>query len=219
MNNNKGPIDWLKEKLFQSKENDANKKNKKYQYLLILLVCGIAIMLISDIWKTGNKETSSTTSVYSATDDQKDVETFGSGNKDQNKKMKDYEMQYETELKDVLEQMSGVGKVRVIVNLAATESKVYEKNTVIQNQTTTETDQNGGERQIEDLSKDEKLVIIRDGDKEIPLITETKKPEIRGVLVVADGAKNISVKSMIIEAVSRALDVPTHKVSVQPKKN
>ena len=32
-----------------------------------------------------------------------------------------------TELKDVLEQMSGVGKVRVIVNLAATESKVYEK--------------------------------------------------------------------------------------------
>ena len=90
---------------------------------------------------------------------------------------------------------------------------------MIQNQTTTETDQNGGERQIEDLSKDEKLVIIRDGDKEIPLITETKKPEIRGVLVVADGAKNISVKSMIIEAVSRALDVPTHKVSVQPKKN
>ncbi|MGE6258978.1 stage III sporulation protein AG [Heyndrickxia sporothermodurans] len=217
MSNNKGPIDWLKEKLFQTKQNDSSKSNKKFQYFLILLVCGVAFMLISDIWKTSSdKETSS---VYSATNNQEDVETFGSNNKNQNKTMKDYEMQYETELKDTLEQISGVGKVRVIVNLEATESKVYEKNSVIQNQTTTETDPNGGEREIEELSKDEKLVVIRDGEKEVPLVAETKKPAIRGVLVVADGAKNISIKSMIIEAVSRVLDVPTHRVSVQPKKS
>lgn len=217
MSNNKGPIDWIKEKLFQSNEKDTSKKSKKYQYFLIVLVCGIAFMLISDIWKSGNKETS--TSVYSAPNNQKEVETFGSGNKNQNKSMKDYEMQFETELKDALEQISGVGKVRVIVNLEATESKVYEKNTVIQNQTTTETDPNGGERKIEDLSKDEKLVVIRDGDKEVPLVTETKKPAIRGVLVIADGAKNVFIKSTIIEAVSRVLDVPSHRVSVQPKKS
>ncbi|KYC95104.1 stage III sporulation protein AG [Heyndrickxia sporothermodurans] len=217
MSNNKGPVDWIKEKLFQTNDKDPSKKSKKYQYFLIVLVCGIAFMLISDIWKSGKKETS--TSVYSAANNQKDVETFGSGNKNQNKSMKDYEMQFETELKDALEQISGVGKVRVIVNLEATESKVYEKNTVIQNQTTTETDPNGGERKIEDLSKDEKLVVIRDGDKEIPIITETKKPAIRGVLVIADGAKNIFIKSTIIEAVSRVLDVPSHRVSVQPKKS
>ncbi|MGE8204476.1 stage III sporulation protein AG [Heyndrickxia sp. NPDC080065] len=217
MGNNKGPIDWLKEKFFESKENDSNKKNKKFQYFLILLVCGIAFMLISDIWKSGKKDTS--TSVYSASTDQKDVETFGANNKNQNKTMKDYEMQYETELKDALEEISGVGKVRVIVNLEATESKIYEKNSDIQNRTTNETDPNGGQREIEELTKNDKLVIIRDGEKEVPLVTETKKPVIRGVLVVAEGAKNISIKSMIIEAVSRVLDVPTHRVSVQPKKS
>lgn len=216
MSDNKGPFDWIKEKLLQPKGSDTSKKNKKLQYFLILLVCGIAFMLISDIWKSDNKKA---TSVYNASNDKKDIETFGSNSKNQNKTMKDYEMHYETELKAALEQISGVGKVQVIVNLEATESKVYEKNTVIQNQTTTETDPNGGERQIDDLSKEEKLVVIRDGEKEVPLVSETKKPPIRGVLVIAEGAKNVSIKSMIYDAVTRVLDVPMHRVSVQPKKS
>lgn len=45
------------------------------------------------------------------------------------------------------------------------------------------------------------------------------KPKIVGVLVVAKGAEDIKVKTMIVEAVTRALDVPSHRVSVQPKQN
>lgn len=57
------------------------------------------------------------------------------------------------------------------------------------------------------------------GDKEVPLVVETVKPSIKGVLVVAKGAEDIKIKSMIVEAVTRALDVPSHRVSVQPKQN
>lgn len=217
MNDKKGPLDWLKEKLLPDKESNAgNKKNNKTQYFLILLVFGIAFMLISDFWKSSHKtESSAVTNQVS----EEDVATFGSKSKDESGSMKAYEEQYENELRDVLEQIAGVGKVSVIVTVEATESKVYEKNTVRQNQTTTETDNKGGERKVDDISEDEKLVIIRDGDKEVPLVTETRKPKISGVLVVAEGAKNISIKSNIIESVTRVLDVPSHKVSVQAKKN
>ena len=54
--------------------------------------------------------------------------------------------------------------------------------------------------------------------KKFRLFLQTKKPEIRGVLVVAKGAENIQVKKWIIEAVTRALDVPSHRVAVMPKK-
>ncbi|MCG2963631.1 hypothetical protein KZ308_28245, partial [Escherichia coli] len=83
------------------------------------------------------------------------------------------------------------GKVEVIVNLDATEAKVYEKNTVTQKQSTDETDREGGKRKVEDISTDEKLVIVRSGDQEKPVVVKTEKPKIRGILVVAKGADNI----------------------------
>jgi stage III sporulation protein AG len=61
-------------------------------------------------------------------------------------------------------------------------------------------------------------VITRNGDTEIPVIIKTKKAEVRGVAIVAAGAENIKVKASIIEAVTRVLDVPAHRVSVLPKK-
>ena len=114
--------------------------------------------------------------------------------------------------------MQGVSNVSVIVNIDATETKVYEKNSVAQRQTTEETDRDGGERKVEDFSTDEKIVIIREGDKEVPLVKETKKPTIRGVLIVAKGADDIRVKKEIIEAVTRVLNVPSHRVAVSAKK-
>ena len=55
-----------------------------------------------------------------------------------------------------------------------------------------------------------KLVILKSGDKEGPIVVETKKLQTyHGVLVVAKGAENIQIKKWIIEAVTRALDLPS----------
>ncbi len=64
-------------------------------------------------------------------------------------------------------------------------------------QTTGETDKTGGKREVEDESLDEKTVIIREGDKETPVVLRTEKPKVRGVLVVAKGVDNIQVKAMV----------------------
>jgi stage III sporulation protein AG len=213
----KGPISWLKQLL--SKNEKQEKKNTKYQYLLIVGIFGATIMLANNILFSDSKMGETVTTFQNQTVTEEDVEAFGNKTGGAgNDTISDYESAYEAELKDALEQMLGVNKVSVIVNVDATDKKVLEKNTVTQTQTTNETDREGGTRKVEDVSVDEQLVIVRSGEKEGPILIETKKPSIRGVLVVAQGAENIQVKKWIIEAVTRVLDVPVHRVAVMPKK-
>ncbi|MCA0970124.1 stage III sporulation protein AG [Halobacillus litoralis] len=127
------------------------------------------------------------------------------------------EEEYEKQLKPLLENIDGVSAVDIMVNLAATHEKVYDKNLIISKQTTMETDKNGGEREIEDYSREQQLVLVRQGDREVPLLTKTEKPDVGGVFVTAKGVDSMEVKSWVVEAISRVLDVPSHRVSVLPK--
>lgn len=218
MDNEKGPFTWLKKLL--SKDGQPDKKAGKYQYLLLVLLFGAAIMLISNMLF---KESTSTeeVSVFKNGEEAKqeeEVPVFGQKQSGGNDEIANYEKAYEAQIKEALDAIVGVEDVTVVVNVDATEKRVLEKNSTTQTQTTDETDREGGKRQVEDRSKEETLVIIRNGEKEVPIVIETKKPAIRGVLVVAKGAENIQVKKWIIEAVTRALDVPSHRVSVMPKK-
>lgn len=217
MDNDKGPLSWLK-KQFGSKDGPPEKKSGKYQYLMIVVLFGAAIMLVGNI--AGNKN--SAESVMPAMKEsapEEDTAVFGQKKSAGNDVISQYEEAYEAQLTEMLEGINGVGDVTVFVNVDATEKKVLEKNTTIQSQTTDETDREGGQRKVEEASKDEQLVLVRNGEKEVPLVLETKKPEIRGVLVVAKGAENIQIKKWIIEAVTRSLDVPNHRVAVMPKKS
>lgn len=205
---------WLHQ--LKKKLMPDNKKNQKVRYFLILLLVGIMFMLLSDFLLKDQKEEDAAI-VSNQIVEQEEIETFREKT-DKKWTIQDYEEKFENQLKTALEDISGVGEVTVLVNVEATERKVYESNAVLKNQITSETDKQGGKRTVEDQSKDDQLVIVRDGDKEIPIISETRKPDIKGVLIVAKGAEDIQVKKWIIEAVTRALDVPSHKVSVVPKK-
>ncbi|MFB6465863.1 stage III sporulation protein AG [Cytobacillus sp. Hz8] len=215
MDQDKGPISTLKK--FFSNGDSGNKKNK-YQYLLLVLIFGAFIMLLSNFLFGG--ESKSDLPVFNnQTNNGGSTEAIGQSKSNNNDVIKDYENQYENQLKEALERINGVGDVTVVVNVDATEKQVLEKNRVTKSQTTEETDPEGGKRRIEDQSEDEQLVTTNEGENEGPIVVETKKPEIRGVLVVAKGAENVQVKSWIYEAVTRVLDVPMHRVSVLPKKN
>ncbi|PLS15301.1 stage III sporulation protein AG [Bacillus sp. M6-12] len=221
MKNEKGPLSWLaKLRGGQNGEADKKKKTSMYSYALIVMVAGLGIMMVSNV--VGDRQDDQSAGVIPAVaetaGETEDVPAFGKKNASAGNSIKDYERNLENELKDALEAINGVDDVSVIINVDASEKKVYEKNKVTQKQVTDETDQDGGKRVVEDSSTDEQLVIIRSGEKEVPLVLETKKPKIRGVLVVAKGAGNIQVKKWIIESVQRSLDVPTHRIAVMPKK-
>ncbi|WHX99250.1 stage III sporulation protein AG [Neobacillus sp. DY30] len=215
-NNNKGPFSWLKN--IVSKGDSTDKKAGKYQYMLLVLCIGAAFMIVGNVILSDNSTPLESQAVNGSQVQPEDVETFGLKKDSNNKSIASYEESFEKELTKALEEMLGVDDVTVVVNIDSTDKKVLEKNTVTKTQTTEEKDNEGGERRVQDTSTDQQVVIIRDGEKEVPIIVGEIKPDIRGVLVVAKGADNIHVKKSIIEAVTRSLDVPSHRVAVMPKK-
>ncbi|MCG1029888.1 stage III sporulation protein AG [Virgibacillus halodenitrificans] len=124
---------------------------------------------------------------------------------------------YKKDLESMLNKITGVSEAEVMVNLESTSVKVYEKNLIKGQQSTDESDKNGGERKVEDQTEEVQTVLVRQGDREVPLLIQTKKPQVRGVFVVAKGADHATVKKWMIESISRVLDVPKHRVSVMPK--
>ncbi|MDQ0220806.1 stage III sporulation protein AG [Peribacillus cavernae] len=222
MKNDKGPLTWLS-KLFNKETDPKEKKPSKYAYVFLVLIMGVGIMMAGNFLTGGQEselapDSNDAMPALGSKASEEEVPAFGGKEPTEIKSIKDYEKYLQTEMKEALEAISGVDDVKVVVNVDASEQKIFEKNKVTQKQVTEETDQEGGKRTVEDTNIDEQLVIIKSGEKEGPIVLETKKPKIRGVLVVAKGAENIQIKKWIIEAITRSLDVPSHRVSVMPKK-
>lgn len=210
---------WFK-RLVNNGKADKKKRSSPIQYLAIVLCVGLALMIFSNFSKSNSNQDSLPVFKDEKKVNVEDVAVFSSKNTGDNPfTMQDYEYAYEKQLQEMLEEIIGVSEVSVMINLAETESKIFERNKSLKQQNTKETDREGGKRDVEDITRDDEVVIIRSGDKEEPLIAKTEKPAIRGVLVVAIGVDNIQIKTWIVEAVSRVLDVPSHRVSVLPKKS
>ncbi|CAG9613944.1 hypothetical protein BACCIP111899_03171 [Bacillus rhizoplanae] len=204
--------------LFKGNEKDEKEKKITSKFLIILLILGMLLMFSGNLFQAKKPEVPVLKS-QTGQEQVKDVPTFGQKGSDNKSIIDKYEKEYEQQLKEALESITGVRDVSITVNLDSSEEKILDKNTVKRSQSTDETDKEGGTRKVEDESTDDKTVIIREGDKETPIVLKTEKPKVRGVLVVAKGVDNIQVKQMVREAVTRMLDVPSHRVSVLPKKN
>lgn len=209
----KGPISWLKKNF----SPNGTKKQGKTSYIIIVVLFGAGIMLAGNMLFQDNSNSDITTSGNTGVATEDAEETFGQKNTSGNNEISDYETEYKEQIKEAINTIAGVQDAVVYVNVDGTEKSIYEKDSTQTTQNTEETDTQGGKRQVEETSTEEKVVVVPSGDKQVPIVVETKKPTIRGVLIVASGAEDIKVKSMIIEAVTRALDVPNHRVSVMPK--
>lgn len=216
----------LKKQLMIGQAKDGEKpKLTKYHYFLFVFVLGVSFMLVSQLFSSPEKtekDQTAQTVMSGRTEDksgQKSAPVF-KASKDSSAKntIDDYERDYENQLKEILETIIGVEDVSIVVNVDATSLKVFEKNKTKKDTTTEETDKEGGKRSVTDQTSEEQIVMIRNGDKETPVVVQTKKPDIRGVLVVAQGVDNVQIKKTIIDAITRVLDVPSYRVAVAPKK-
>lgn len=184
----------------------------KIHWLLILASVGIGILIVSQFFSMDEE-------VMPLTDplEQQTVETSILPSKEP-KTMAEYEKQYEDDLKVMLGEIVGVSDVIVMVNLESSEEIVLAENIRDTSQLTDEKDQQGGTRQIKDTTRDAQVVIANNGSEDSPFILKTIKPKVRGVFVIAKGADNPHVKTMVTDAIQRVLDVPYNSISVLPKK-
>lgn len=214
-------LEWLKSLL--QKIGSGGKKPTKIQYAVLIGLVGIFILLVSQLFEP--KENSSPSSPNPNLEQPDLVENDAwKQNNTSNADMTtttitELEKSYAKELETLLNMITGVSDTEVMINIDATAEQVYQTNLIIGTQETNEEDKNGGTRTIEDETREQNVVIIRRGDEEIPLLIQTKKPSVRGVLVVSKGVDNLEIKRWVIDAVAKVLDVPEHRISVMPKNN
>lgn len=128
------------------------------------------------------------------------------------------EQALERRLQSILAQVEGAGQVDVSIFLATGTRYEYAVNVSANKRIIDEKDQGGGTRlTTEDNSSDQYVLIRGNQSQEQPVVIQESSPQIQGVLIVADGAKNPTVKSKLLQAVRVALGLEPHRIQVLPR--
>lgn len=107
----------------------------------------------------------------------------------------------ENKLEDILSRIDGAGKVRVMITYdSGTELVPAVESQITVNQTGS--------------SESKRPVTVSEGGTQLPLVLAELSPRIRGVIVVAEGASDIRVKTELLNAVMTVLGTEPSRISV-----
>lgn len=182
------------------------KWNKESAVIVILagILCLVVIWPANDQSGTGKSQTEGGTALSS-----------GATETSQETALNAYIENQEQRLKNLLEQMDGVGKIQVMIRAKASKEYVVEKDVTSSSSTVGETDSQGGSRQSSDTSRSEASIYTKDGSgNDIPWVIQEIEPQIEGVVVAAEGGGSESIANEITQAVQVLFDIPIHKIKV-----
>jgi stage III sporulation protein AG len=129
-----------------------------------------------------------------------------------------YEDVLETKLAAMLSQVRGAGTVAVSVTLENGTTSEHAKNVTKETRTIQEKDTGGGMRTTTETKESEQVLLSKDNGVDHPVMVREFKPNIKGVLVVAEGAADSSVKANLTKAVEAGLGLPSYKITVLPQR-
>ena len=195
----------LKDQIKRFNLQKLNLNSKLATNLIIILAVGIAFILVSDFYRdiniggTGTQDTDKTNL------------TAGQSNIGKS----DEVAELENRLVEILGEIQNAGKVSVMITLKSGGEIIPAKDESISDKTTNEKDMEGGTRTINEKNTSDQVVFMNDqGGPSKPLVLKEVNPDIKGVIIVAEGAKDPKVKLQLTEAVQTVLDVPAYRVSV-----
>ena len=128
------------------------------------------------------------------------------------------ESREEQRLKEILSTIKGAGRVEVMITYVSSKEIVTAMNTVESTTTTEEEDNNGGTRLINQNDRNSQPSTFNDAEGSKPIILKEVEPEIRGVIIISEGANDIRVKMELMKAVQVALGIKPNQVEVFPMK-
>jgi stage III sporulation protein AG len=190
-------------------------KRVKTLRLLLIIGCIGAVLMLLNSYINFNKVDTVT---QGADPPPQDTGAFGNTQTTDNSQFAAIERPLENRLKEILEKIVGVGSVDVLLTIDSTEEIEIARESSESQSTTDEDDRSGGKRHITAITKDGKVVIVEVAGDQKPIVTKTINPSIRGVLIVAKGAENQTVRRLIIDAVEKGVNVPANRISVAPSK-
>ena len=195
-------MEFLKSRL--QSENRKKIKMPGKDQLLILLLSGILLVVIAIPTDGGKKKAPPD----SGGDPAEELKTATGQEPDS------YEKRQEERLEEALEKVEGVGEVEVMITLKSSWEKIVEKDRPSSSQTVEEADAGGGTRQTQEVSRSETTVYREESGERTPYVVKELEPEVEGVIVIARGGGNASVKQNILEAVQALFPVEAHKIKI-----
>ncbi|WP_096516511.1 stage III sporulation protein AG [Clostridium perfringens] len=184
-------------------------KQKNITNLIILLLLGIMFYLVVSYFTGVNNITKS-----EKTNLEKVSKEDMNSNSQKDSEVLSYQEKQEKDLERILGKINGVGSVDVVINFQSSEVKVPAVDNSSQKSTTEETDSEGGTRVNSQETDGDKIVMSNSSNGSEPVILKTEKPEVLGVMVVAEGAEDSKIKYEITKAISSLYNISVDKVNV-----
>lgn len=165
-------MDWVE---FNSK---ATEYIKKYRYVVLVLLAGLLLMALPD------REEEKTETVQTQTAEP------------------EMKMDLQDALEEILSQIDGAGKVKVLLTEASGEQTLYQTDEdIIQNADSSDTRR--------------ETVLITDSQRtDAGLIQRVDPPVYQGAVIVCQGGGSASVRLAIVEAVSCATGLTADRITV-----
>lgn len=130
-----------------------------------------------------------------------------------------YQRQLEQQLEDFLSNISGVGNVKVLLYLDATEKCNVEKDkitkeSVSDSKENSSTDGGGTDTTNQKEYSETTVYTVNSVGDKIPFISQTDKPAVKGVIIAAQGASDEKIRIQLIKSVMALFGVEANKVEV-----
>ncbi|MGE5674250.1 MAG: hypothetical protein ACM3XM_10210 [Mycobacterium leprae] len=118
-------------------------------------------------------------------------------------------------LADTLSLIDGAGKVHVVVSMETGPTITPLTDRKTQTTTQTEKDTAGSTRQTTSQQEDVTTVTTKGGTNDAPAVGKRIRPQIAGVLIVAEGAREKGVQAKLHAAAVTALGISADKIRVE----
>ncbi|MCR4434262.1 MAG: stage III sporulation protein AG [Clostridiales bacterium] len=120
----------------------------------------------------------------------------------------------EKELEEILSQIKGAGRVSVMITYESGKEIVPATDASKKENDVQEKDSGGGSRNTSQDEYETKIVFEEQSGIKKPVVLKELQPAVKGVIVVAEGATDPSVRENLSKAVQVITGVPIHKVQV-----
>lgn len=182
---------------------------KRVQSLFVLLFAGVLLLVLSAYFANAGGDETNNFSVQEI--DFSDNNQASLASHQLSESLSSYLSQ---QLEEILSLVAGAGQVRVMLTMGSTAS-VYAQNSQTSLSATLEDDGEGGSRNIDSETSSHSYVTLRNADgSERPLRLQEIRAPIEGVIIVAEGAGDITVRDALIRAAATGLNIGLHQVQV-----
>lgn len=163
---------------------------KKYRYPILVLLAGLVLTM----WPFGKKQTASARVEETEPKAAAEIEPW------------DYRARTEADLEQILSQIEGAGRVRVMLTLRTGPETVYQTDVSSQSQS------EGEKTSVS--SKTETVILSRGSSYNEPAVVRERYPQFQGALIVSEGGGSAEIRLQLVSAVSALLGIGTDQITV-----